>query len=55
MEGATSAMATALNNVDMSGITDEIKAVVPVVLPVLVSVLALRKGISFLIGVLRSA
>ena len=55
MEGATSAMSTALANVDLSGITDEIKAVVPIALPVLVSVLALRKGISFLIGVLRSA
>lgn len=48
-------MATALDNVDLSGITTEIKAVIPLVLPVLVSVLALRKGISFLIGTLRSA
>lgn len=55
MEGATSAMSTALSGVDLSGITNEIKAVIPVVLPVLVSVLALRKGISFLIGTLRSA
>lgn len=37
------------------GITSEITGVLPIVLPVLVTVLALRKGISFLMGSLRGA
>ena len=37
------------------GITSEIVGVLPIVLPVLVTVIALRKGISFLMGTLRGA
>ena len=46
-------LGSALADVTLSGITSEIIAVLPVVLPVAVTVLALRKGISFLFGVLR--
>ena len=46
-------LATALENVTLSGITAEITGVLPIVLPVAVTVRALRKGISFLMGTLR--
>ena len=46
-------LGTALADVTMTGITAEIIGVLPVVLPVAITVLALRKGISFLFGTLR--
>ena len=52
---AASALATALKGVTLTGITSEIVGVLPIVLPVAVTVLALRKGISFLMGTLRGA
>ena len=52
---AASALATALKGVTLTGITSEIVGVLPIVLPVAVTVLALRKGISFLTGTLRGA
>lgn len=48
-------LATALAEVTLTGITAEIVGVLPIVVPVAVSVLALRKGISFLMGTLRGA
>ena len=39
----------------MSGVLDEIVALLPVVLPVMISFIGLRKGIAFLQGVLHSA
>lgn len=48
-------LATALDGVSMAGITTEIVGVLPIVLPVAITVLALRKGISFLMGTLRGA
>lgn len=48
-------LATALADVTLTGITAEIVGVLPIVVPVAVSVLALRKGISFLMGTLRGA
>lgn len=48
-------LAEALKDVTMSGITSEIVGVLPIVLPVAITVLALRKGISFLMGTLRGA
>lgn len=48
-----SVLATALKGVSLAGITTEITGAIPVVLPVVVTVLALRKGISFLMGTLR--
>lgn len=37
------------------GLANEITGVLPIVLPVLVTILALRKGIRFLLGTLRGA
>lgn len=48
-------LSTALSGVSLAGITSEITGVLPIVLPVAVTVLALRKGISFLMGTLRGA
>ena len=39
----------------LSGVLDEIVALLPVVIPVMVGFIALRKGISFLQGILHSA
>lgn len=39
----------------MSGVLDEIVALLPVVIPVMIGFIGLRKGISFLQGVLHSA
>lgn len=38
-----------------SGIADEITSAAPVVIPVAIGVLAIRKGISFVFGIIRSA
>lgn len=56
MEGAaTSVLATALAGVEMGGITAEIVGVLPIVLPVAITCIAIRKGIGFLMGTLRGA
>lgn len=39
----------------MSGVLDEIVALLPVVIPVMIGFIGLRKGISFIQGVLHSA
>lgn len=39
----------------MSGALDEIIGLLPVVIPVMIGFIALRKGISFLQGILHSA
>jgi hypothetical protein len=39
----------------LSGVLDEVTGVLPVVIPVMISFLALRKGISFVLSMLRSA
>lgn len=39
----------------MNGVFTEIVAVLPVAMPVMVSCTAVRKGVSFLTGILRSA
>lgn len=48
-------VATALNGVDMSSILQEVVNLLPVVIPVLIGFMGIRKGISFLIGSLRRA
>ncbi len=44
-----------LSGVDLSGLTATVKEVVPLVMPVVVTFLGIRKGISFFTGLLRSA
>lgn len=39
----------------LQGVLDQIIGLLPVVLPVMIGFIALRKGISFLIGMLHSA
>lgn len=48
-------IATAVNGVDLTSILEEVVSLLPVVLPVLVGFMGIRKGISFLIGSLRRA
>lgn len=44
-----------VSSIDVSPITDNITAAIPVVLPALISILAIRKGLSFVIGTIRKA
>ena len=39
----------------VQGVLNEVVAVVPTVIPVAISFIAIRKGISFVLGLLRSA
>ena len=48
-------MADIVTSSMLSGVLDEITGMLPVVIPVMISFIALRKGISFLQGVLHSA
>lgn len=49
----TAATAIDLTGVDFTPLTDAITAVVPQVLPVVVTVLGIRKAISFMMGCIR--
>lgn len=44
-----------LTGVDLSAVLDEVVALVPTVLPVLIGFIAFRKGIAFVIGAMRGA
>lgn len=44
-----------LTGVDMSAVLDEVLAVVPTVLPVVIGFIGFRKGYSFVINALRAA
>lgn len=48
-------LANALKDIDLSSISTEIVGVLPIVLPVAITVMAVRKGINFLFGALRGA
>ena len=48
-------LATIVTSEMMSGVLDEIVGLLPVVIPVMIGFIGLRKGISFLQGVLHSA
>lgn len=52
---AANTVATAINGVDLSVMLEEVVSLLPAVLPTLVGFMAVRKGISFLIGSLRRA
>ena len=53
--GTTSALYDAVSGANISGVLDEVIGLLPVVLPVMIGFLAIRKGISFVLGMLRSA
>lgn len=46
---------TWVSSIDVTPIIDNITAAIPVVLPALISILAIRKGLSFVIGTIRKA
>lgn len=52
-------MASVLNTVIqpevVQGVLDEVVALIPTIIPVAISFIAIRKGISFVLGMLRSA
>lgn len=52
---ATATLAGIVNAEMVSGVLDEIVGLLPVILPVMIGFIGLRKGISFLQGVLHSA
>lgn len=39
----------------LGGVLDQVVGVLPVVLPVMIGFIAIRKGISFVLGMLRAA
>ncbi len=58
-DGAAAAASTTLNTIVTSdmlgGVLNEIIGLLPVILPVMIGFIALRKGISFVLGMLHSA
>lgn len=52
MDGGLSAVVTAEM---LGGVLDEVVALLPVCIPVMIGFIALRKGISFIQGILHSA
>lgn len=58
MEGSTetvSNIATAFKDLDLSVIADTILEIAPIAIAVIVPVMAIRKGISFLVSAVRGA
>lgn len=56
MTGTTGSQLASIVTADMlKGVLDEIVGLLPVILPVMIGFIGLRKGISFLQGVLHSA
>ncbi len=52
---ATTVLSTIVTKDMLSGVLNEVTGLLPVVIPVMISFLALRKGISFLRSILASA
>lgn len=52
---ATGVLSKVVTQEMMSGVLDEIIGVLPVCLPVMITFIGIRKGISFVTGVLRAA
>ena len=52
---SSNTVATAIQGVDLSGILNEILALLPTLLPIIVAFIGVRKALSFLIGSLRRA
>lgn len=57
--GAAAAAATVLSEVVTSqmvgGVLDEVVGLLPIILPAMIGFVAIRKGVSFVLGMLRSA
>ena len=54
-EVATTMLKDIVTEASLTGVLDEIVAILPVVIPVSITFIALRKGIAFLFDMLRSA
>lgn len=46
---------TGSNAISLTGVLSEVTGLLPVVIPVLISFIAIRKGINFLRGIMQSA
>lgn len=57
MEGAaaSSVLSTVVTSTMLQGVLDEILGVLPVCIPVMITFIALRKGIAFIQSILHSA
>lgn len=55
LEAATPVLKTAVTASDLQGVLSEVTALLPTVIPVMIGFIAIRKGISFLQGILHSA
>jgi len=56
MDGTATTVLSEIVTADMvGGVFDEIVALLPVILPVAITYIGIRKGIKFLLGILRSA
>lgn len=55
METTTSVLAPALENVSLTGVYNEYVALIPVLIPVAVACIAIKKGIGFLLSTLQNA
>lgn len=49
------ALFTGENAISLSGVLSEVTGLLPIVIPVIIGFIAIRKGISFLQGILHSA
>lgn len=52
---AGSVLVDALNGVDLNTVLSEVTALLPIVIPVMIGFIAIRKGLSFLQSILHSA
>ena len=55
MTAADTVLGKVIDGAMLQGVLNEIVGLLPTVLPVVITFLAIRKGISFVIGMLRSA
>lgn len=55
METATQTLIEVVNADMLNGVLDQVIGLLPVVIPVMIGFIALRKGISFIQGILHSA
>lgn len=55
MEGTSTMLTTVVTGDMLNGVLDEVVGLLPIVIPVAITFMALRKGLGFLFGVLRSA
>ena len=55
MEGSSTVLSTVITSKMLQGVLDEIIGLLPVCVPVMITFIALRKGIAFVQSILHSA